>query len=305
VTATPLPIHAWLWPHHITTVPLPDDRLRIVFIRRGRASLSFHDATQQLHPTDVLLLPSGFRSTLHLSSATIATSIDLSRRYVREQESWLYPEDGSRDGCQLRVHPMGLTVHARILQLGDPPNSTMDALLGELVSVSAEPRTCSRFFRAQTIVFSVFDLLTKHCRNVQTLGEPAANRSHQLSINIAGGRCARAVCTVASLLDKEPQHPWTLTELAAVTHLSQSQLGRLFKEAYGLPPIAYLTRLRVSRMRAMLTESDATVASIARSVGWRNADHASRQFSRATGLSPREYRRRSRTRPDGIRREPD
>jgi hypothetical protein len=45
-----------------------------------------------------------------------------------------------------------------------------------------------------------------------------------------------------ALLHESPAEPWTLGALAEQVHLSQKQLSRVFVEAYGKTPLAYLTR---------------------------------------------------------------
>ena len=88
-----------------------------------------------------------------------------------------------------------------------------------------------------------------------------------------------------------------MTELADVVHLSPSQLRRVFSEAYGKSPIAYLAMLRVERMTHLLKQTDSPISAIAASVGWGDPDFAARQFRRSVGLSPSEYRRITRKTP--------
>ena len=59
-----------------------------------------------------------------------------------------------------------------------------------------------------------------------------------------------------------------MTELSNEVHLSKSQVGRMFVEAYGKTPIAYLTMLRAERMAGLLRTTDTPIAVIAREVGW-------------------------------------
>lgn len=78
--------------------------------------------------------------------------------------------------------------------------------------------------------------------------------------------------------------------LANEVHLSRSQVGRLFVEAFGKSPIAYLTMLRTERMAALLRTTDTPIAKIAQEVGWSDPDFAARQFRRSVGVTPRSYR---------------
>jgi AraC family transcriptional regulator len=72
--------------------------------------------------------------------------------------------------------------------------------------------------------------------------------------------------------------PWTLTALAEEVHLSRSQLVRAFDATIGLSPMAYLRRIRVEQMARLLSTTELTIAEAARSVGWVDANYASRCF---------------------------
>ena len=83
--------------------------------------------------------------------------------------------------------------------------------------------------------------------------------------------------------------------LAEAVHLSLSQAGRVFVDAYGESPIAYLTMQRAEQMARLLRTSDTPIAVIAREVGWGDPDFAARQFRRSVGLTPSRYRVMSRS----------
>lgn len=71
----------------------------------------------------------------------------------------------------------------------------------------------------------------------------------------------------ADLLRAEPERRWSVTELAKEVHLSESRVNRVFVEAVGKSPIAYLTMLRTERMAALLRTTDASIATIVEEVG--------------------------------------
>ena len=70
------------------------------------------------------------------------------------------------------------------------------------------------------------------------------------------------------LLEAAPERHWTLTELADELHLAPGYLVRLFKAGTGLPPMAYLARLRAETAAALLLHTDQPVTAIGRAVGW-------------------------------------
>jgi AraC-like DNA-binding protein len=92
------------------------------------------------------------------------------------------------------------------------------------------------------------------------------------------------------MLHEEPAHPWTVATLAARAGLSRATLARRFTELVGEPPMTYLTGLRLSLAADLLREPDATVAAVARRVGYGSAFALSAAFKRERGISPQEHR---------------
>jgi AraC-like DNA-binding protein len=101
-----------------------------------------------------------------------------------------------------------------------------------------------------------------------------------------------AVVAAMRLLEAHPEHRWTLTELADQLHLASGYLVRLFKCATGLPPMTYLSRLRVELAATQLLHTDYSIAHIARSVGWPDQNYFARRFKLHFGLSASVYRAR-------------
>jgi AraC-like DNA-binding protein len=54
----------------------------------------------------------------------------------------------------------------------------------------------------------------------------------------------------------------------------------------------YIEATRIRRARDLLLRSDRRISDIAHEVGFENAFHFSTRFRKATGQSPREFRRR-------------
>ena len=90
---------------------------------------------------------------------------------------------------------------------------------------------------------------------------------------------------------------WTLDALADQVHLSPSQLGRVFTEAYGKTPSAFLTMVRAEKLARLLRETDLPVTDAMGQVGWYSRSHATDLFRQYVGVSPGQYRRLLRARP--------
>jgi AraC-like DNA-binding protein len=89
--------------------------------------------------------------------------------------------------------------------------------------------------------------------------------------------------------------PLDLAGLAAVAHLSPKHLSRVFREAVGVAPMAYLRRHRLRWAREQLLSTDAPVTAIALEAGFKDSAHFSRAFRAEHGACPRELRATSRS----------
>ncbi|RYX86399.1 helix-turn-helix domain-containing protein [bacterium] len=83
----------------------------------------------------------------------------------------------------------------------------------------------------------------------------------------------------------------SVAQLAGRMFLSSAHFARLWKREIGMPPAAYLRRLKLERARDLLENSSQSVAHIARAVGFESAAHFSRSFRTHYGVSPLQFRR--------------
>jgi AraC-like DNA-binding protein len=94
------------------------------------------------------------------------------------------------------------------------------------------------------------------------------------------------------LLHAEPAAPWTVASLADRTGVSRSTLAKRFAELVGEPPLTYLTHWRMTLAADLLLEQEsATVADVARTVGYSDPFGFSAAFKRVRGTNPTEFRR--------------
>ncbi len=82
------------------------------------------------------------------------------------------------------------------------------------------------------------------------------------------------------------------THLAKDLGLSYAHQCRVFKSCYGIAPLKYVGELRMTRVKALLRDTSASIAEIGMSAGFENPCYFSRAFRKSVGMSPREYRDR-------------
>ncbi|RDH75785.1 AraC family transcriptional regulator [Mycolicibacterium moriokaense] len=92
------------------------------------------------------------------------------------------------------------------------------------------------------------------------------------------------------LIYHNPAHPWTVANLAAAVGSSRAAFARRFGELVGEPPIAFLTGWRLALAADMLRTTDATIAAVAKQVGYSTPFALSSAFKRAYGVSPNRHR---------------
>jgi AraC-like DNA-binding protein len=84
-------------------------------------------------------------------------------------------------------------------------------------------------------------------------------------------------------------YPWTITDLAKESYLSEKQFQRLCRMELGRSPQQQLMWLRMRRAAELLAEEDRKINSIANAVGYQNPFVFSSTFKRMMGWSPSEY----------------
>ena len=82
----------------------------------------------------------------------------------------------------------------------------------------------------------------------------------------------------------------SVSELAHLTHLSESRFSHLFSKTVGVSPQSYLLRAKIDVSKELLANTDLSVGQVAATVGFKDQNYFSRAFKRFAGSSPTEYR---------------
>ncbi|MFF1476858.1 AraC family transcriptional regulator [Streptomyces sp. NPDC058301] len=103
-----------------------------------------------------------------------------------------------------------------------------------------------------------------------------------------------AVAPALSAIHEDPSAPWTVESLAERAGLSRAAFARRFAALVGEPPMAYLTRWRMTTAARLLRETDAPLTTVAARTGYGSEFAFAKAFKREYGLAPGGYRRRTR-----------
>jgi AraC-like DNA-binding protein/mannose-6-phosphate isomerase-like protein (cupin superfamily) len=105
---------------------------------------------------------------------------------------------------------------------------------------------------------------------------------------------ATSLGDVVRFCEENLDQPLTVPQMAGKMFLSPDHFARLFTAEMGIPPAAYLRRLRLERARVLLRTTTLSIAEIASRCGWRDSNQLTHAFRNAYHVTPSGYRTKPR-----------
>jgi transcriptional regulator GlxA family with amidase domain len=102
---------------------------------------------------------------------------------------------------------------------------------------------------------------------------------------------AAAVHRVQKAISANPEREWSMSAMAAVGHVTERHLLRLFIQHCGVSPLDFLRSIRLERARQFI-ERGASISHAAETSGYSSSLHLRRAWKRQWGGSPRDAQRR-------------
>ncbi|NLW09576.1 MAG: AraC family transcriptional regulator [Firmicutes bacterium] len=97
---------------------------------------------------------------------------------------------------------------------------------------------------------------------------------------------------VVKYITEHYAEPIKVSQLAEMTYLSPRHFTRIFKEYFQTTPMNFITNCRLQRARQLLAEKNHSITQVANECGFSDSNYFARQFKKAFGVSPSEYRTR-------------
>jgi AraC-like DNA-binding protein len=91
-------------------------------------------------------------------------------------------------------------------------------------------------------------------------------------------------------MHEDPEHGWTVPELAQLSAMSRPSFARNFERALGQTPMQYLTDWRLTLAREYLLANELTLEQIAQRTGYSSPNAFAAMFRRHVGLPPGRWR---------------
>lgn len=147
------------------------------------------------------------------------------------------------------------------------------ALTARLLLIEAQGRRPGRQLMLNRLAESLFVIILR-----QVLAQTESPRG--LLAALQDTRLARTLAA----MHNEPERAWSVACMAAAAAMSRTAFSTAFHDTVGLPPMRYLTALRMRRADRLLREPGATVAAVAEACGYEETTSFRRAFSRFFGV---------------------
>ncbi|MEK5467943.1 AraC family transcriptional regulator [Paenibacillus sp. FSL R7-0210] len=95
---------------------------------------------------------------------------------------------------------------------------------------------------------------------------------------------------VIAYIENHSSQPLRLDQLAEVSHFSKYHFTRIFTAFTGMTPMAFVTRKRIERAWALLTETNLTILEISGNCGFESVSALGVHFKRHFGCTPSSVR---------------
>lgn len=115
------------------------------------------------------------------------------------------------------------------------------------------------------------------------------SRCYNRSINPDSKKLLR-IANAISHMERNFAKPISLEELVEISNMSRRNFIRTFESTMGTSPIKFLIARRIQEATKLLRTTDRSITDIAFDIGFSDSNYFSRQFRKAIGLSPRQYR---------------
>lgn len=254
----------------------------------GRLRLRIGRRTQEFGAGDVLIFPQGSHHSLE--------SVDL-------------PEDSTPPDDQGERHFNGVVTEVRsngegvaldmlcgmfvmretgssllrslpeVIQIRSDDRAALRALIGMMRSETVEPKPGGAAV-IDELSTALFTLLLRHLISTRQL-------SGNVLALLADARMSRAVEAVLA----QPAHPWTVRTLAEHVHVSRATFARRFAELGGMPPLAWVTMVRMELAARLLLREGLAANQVAERCGYASEAAFGRVFKKHYRSGPGSYRR--------------
>jgi AraC family transcriptional regulator, activator of mtrCDE len=255
----------------------------------GRLRLRIGRHTQEFGAGDVLIFPQGVRHTLEsveLDEHDSPPSGD-GRRHFNGVVTEVHADGQGQEldmlcGMFVMRETGGSLLRSLpdVISIRSEGRASLHALIGMMRNETAEPKPGGAAV-IDELSTALFTLLLRHLIATQQLN------GNVLAL-LADARMSHAVEAVLS----RPAYAWTVGKLAEQAHVSRATFARRFTELGGMPPLEWVTTVRMELAASLLMRENMAANQVAERCGYASEAAFGRVFKKHYHSGPGAYRRR-------------
>ncbi len=279
-------------PWGMTLPPMPD-YLWFHVVTSGRVWLEADEAHARcLQPGDVALVPHGAGHGLRSEPGVPAPGIlELEPTRVSDRYERLRHGAGGAPttlvcGAVRFEHPVArnlVEILPKVIHIEASSSPRADWMQATLQLMAAEAKELRP--GGEAVITRLADILVIQAIRSWIDTDPAAQTGW------LGALQDRQIGRAIALIHRDPARAWTVASLADQLAMSRSAFAARFTELVDEPAMRYVTRWRMHVAHNSLEQDGATVAELARRLGYRSEAAFARAFKRVVGVPPGAVKR--------------
>jgi AraC-like DNA-binding protein len=259
-------------------------QLTVHVVLRGRAYVWTDDRAdaQELIPGDLALAPGGHGH--HLASSPDEDCLP-HVEFLEQKAGSAVPDQSDASIFMCGAYRFSGDVGKSLLDTLPPvlvlrttPHDSLHQIITLLSGELSQPRPGQ-----QTVLDRLLDLLVVYGLRASLERSPTPPNWFTAATDARLGAALHAI-------HSQPEVPWTVPELAAISGVSRPTFARNFEQSLGESPMRYLTEWRMTLARDYLRVGDLSLTEIARRVGYSSTNAFAAAFQRHHGQPPGEWR---------------
>jgi len=132
--------------------------------------------------------------------------------------------------------------------------------------------------------FKMMDIIGKSETNIQLASK------EYLKVRFSTGN--KRIAAIHEYLMNNYREEIDLKSIADLVNMAEGSLCRFFKMNMGMTLFDYLNQIKTEFACKLLMDNDLSILEVCLDSGFNNLSHFNKQFKKATGVTPSEYRKR-------------
>jgi AraC-like DNA-binding protein len=256
----------------ITAENNPENIMAICYIQRGSGEVCHQDRAHSVCMGNILILGNNRGYTFTASESLTVNLIAFDRRLFSNSYA-----------CSLGHEALS---PLRAMARGCEVLSSKDICYSEILRIvsdiwkEAETKDSGSPLMAVALLWQLAALLKREME-----------RRGDLSCTLREARNRERLAPVIDYIFKHYDNKIALADLANLINMSVPNFSSVFRETMGVPPMEYLTRIRLQNAADLLQNTDKKIIDVAEECGFFSISNFIKAFHNGMNMSPSQYRK--------------